>query len=117
MHIVSTDADSHWLSEFTLALLTLAKVTQVLAILTEYYDIVLTKIDYINVSLTVKVYVLWFLELTWTIMITKCSDKVQVRVNQSSCFATLPAACPMTPIPHTHSITSSHYHTCTLIKR
>ena len=65
IHIVSTDTESSWLTELTLVLPFLAKVTQVLAILSENQDLVLVRIDNINVSLSIKVYVSGFLELAW----------------------------------------------------
>ena len=63
IHILSSDAESCWSTELTLALPFLAKVTQVLAILTEHQDLIFVRIDNINVSLSVKVYVPWLLEI------------------------------------------------------
>ena len=50
---MSTDTNSSWITELTLVLPFLAKVTQVLAILTEQQDLVFVRIEYKNVPLSV----------------------------------------------------------------
>ena len=67
IYIVSTDTESIWTTELTLTQSLLAKVTQVLAILTKHQDLTFATVNNINISLRVKVYVFWFLELAWTI--------------------------------------------------
>jgi len=60
----------------------LAKMMQVLAVFTEHQDMAFSPVDHINISLGVKVYVRWILELAWTITkVTKCSKKVQSESN------------------------------------
>ena len=77
VHIVSTDTQSCWSAELTLAPPPLANVTQIPAILTEHNNLVFVRIDNINISLGVKVNVPWVFELAWTItMGTKCLYKV-----------------------------------------
>ena len=57
INIVVTDTKSLWQTK-----LILSKFMPVSAMLTEHQDPVFLTIKYINVSLTIKVYVHWFLE-------------------------------------------------------
>ena len=67
IHIISTDTKSFWIIEFTFDPTPMAEVTQILAILTEHQDLAFVTISNENVSLSVKVYVHWTLELVWSI--------------------------------------------------
>ena len=68
VHTVSPDTESTGTIELTVVPPSLTEVMQVLAIITEHQDLVFLIIQYISVSLGIKVYVPWFLELAWAII-------------------------------------------------